>query len=327
MQQSYLQIIEACEKALVDLPKTQELLEYPEVQADKAYYLSILNKFNGLQRLGAKLEQLKHDVKAQEDLAEVMSQLSDEEKTLAVEEIAELRRNALWLADSIAEELGCNGVSESVFCRILSRDGAALQCEGLFELIKQDLLTHGATVRDVRVERKRTETSEISFTATGRNALSRIGVLSGVHKVLNTSAEVALAVTPAESRVTLDDKDVKIDLFHSGGAGGQNVNKVETAVRVTHIPTGTVVVCQDERSQLSNKRRAMETLEKRLTEQNAELEKKRIDADVKKQFKRVSTLNFTANGEFVDKTNGLKGIPTQEQFSTYINALLTSKSL
>ena len=326
MQQSYLQIIEACEKALVDLPKTQELLEYPEVQADKAYYLSILNKFNSLQRLGAKLEQLKHDVKAQEDLAEAMSQLSDEEKTLAVEEIAELRRNALWLADSIAEELGCNGVSESVFCRILSK-GAAELCDGLFELIKQDLLTHGATVRDVRVERKRTETSEISFTATGRNALSRIGVLSGVHKVLNTSAEVALAVTPAESRVTLDDKDVKIDLFHSGGAGGQNVNKVETAVRVTHLPTGTVVVCQDERSQLSNKRRAMETLEKRLTEQNAELEKKRIDADVKKQFKRVSTLNFTANGEFVDKTNGLKGIPTQEQFSTYINALLTSKSL
>ena len=324
MQQSYLQIIEACERALADLDKTQELLEYPEVQADKAYYLSLLNKFNRLERLNVKLQQLKRAISEQDKLVEAMSNLTDDEKTLAVEELAELRRNAIRLADSIAEELGCNGVSNAVFCRILSK-GAAEFCERLFELVKQDLLTHGATVQDVSIEQKKGEVSEIAFTATGRNVLSRLNVLSGVHKVANTSAEIALAVTPAPSVVTLEDKDVKIDLFHSGGAGGQNVNKVETAVRATHLPTGMVVVCQDERSQLSNKRRAMEVLAKRLAESNAALEKNRMDADIQRQLKRVSTLNFTANGEFVDKANGLQCFPNEQQFSTYINALLTSK--
>ena len=143
--------------------------------------------------------------------------------------------------------------------------------------------------------------------------------------MLNTSAEIALAVTPVQNVVTLDEKDVKIDLFHSGGAGGQNVNKVETAVRVTHIPTGLVVTCQDERSQLNNKRRALENLKKRLTEQNAELEKSRMDADVKMQLKRVSTLSFDVSGDFTDKQSGLRFSPTPEQFTTYINAKIAKK--
>ena len=322
MQQSFLQIIQACEKALSDYAKTQELLEYPEVQADKAYYLSLLNKFNDLQRLDSKLSQLKHSLDEQETLAKAMSQLSEDEKQLAVEEIAVLRKNAMSLADSIADELGCSNATDDVFCRLLCGDGAGQLCEQLFELIKRDLVSRGATVQDVNLQRKRGAIAEISFTATGRNVLSRLGVLSGVHKVLNTPLEIALAVTPAPSVVTIDEKDVKIDLFHSSGAGGQNINKVETAVRATHLPTGTVVVCQDERSQLNNKRRALETLAKRLVEQNADLEKKRMDADIKMQFKRVSTLSFGANGDFVDKVNVLQGTLNQEQFSNYINALI-----
>ena len=322
MQQSYFQIIQMCEMALADLHKTQQLLEYPEVQADKAYYLSLLKKFNEQQKLDAKLSALKHCLAEQEKLTQAMPTLAEDEKLLAVEEIAQLRKQAFSLADSIAEELGCRSAVDTVFCRILCDESAAQLCERLFELVKQDLFNHGITVQDVNFQRKKGVTVEISFTAMGHNVLSRLTVLVGAHKVLNTNAEVALAVTPAKSSVTLDEKDVKIDLFHSGGAGGQNINKVETAVRVTHIPTGTVVVCQDERSQLNNKRRAMENLSKRLTEQNDELEKKRMDTDIKMQLKRVSTLSFGANGEFVDKTNGLQGALTQEQFTNYINALI-----
>ena len=326
MQQSYLQIIQSCERALADFAKTQELLEYPEVQADKAYYLSLLKKFNGLERLNAKLAELKHSLAEQEKLAKAMSTLSAEEKILAVDEIAELRKNAMSLADSIAEELGCQNATDAVLCRILTDDTASPLCERLFELCMQDLLAHGATVEDVNVQRKKGVVSEISFAATGRNALARLSVLSGVHKVLNSSTEIALAVTPAPSVVTLDERDVKIDLFHSSGAGGQNVNKVETAVRVTHIPTGTVVVCQDERSQLNNKRRALENLAKRLAEQNDELEKKRIDADIKTQLKRISQLSLGANCEFFDKVNGLQGALTTEQFTNYINAIIATKN-
>ena len=326
MQQSYVQIIQACEKALAELNKTQELLEYPEVQADKAYYLSLLKKFNGLERLNVKLTRLKHCIAEEEKLTQAMSTLSGEEKELAIEEIAVLRKDATSLADSLAEELGCDNATDSVFCRILNTDGASTLAEKLFELVKLDLLSHGAMLQDVNVQRKKSVTCEISFAATGRNALARLSVLSGIHKVLNTSDEVTLAVTPSPSVVTLDERDVKIDLFHSSGAGGQNVNKVETAVRATHLPTGTVVVCQDERSQLNNKRRAIENLAKRLAETNAELEKKRMDADVKTQLKRVSQLSLTANCEFIDKVNGLEGQLTPEQFSNYINAILANRN-
>ena len=322
MQQSFLQIIQAGEQALADLDKTQDLLEYPEVQADKAYYLSLLRKFNGLQAISAKLTQLKNALSEQDKLTQAMPQLSDEEKSLAVEEIAALRKTALSLSDSLAEVLGCPSASNAVFCRILCSEGAAQICEQLYALAKQDLLAHGATVKDEKVNKKKGVTNEISFTAEGRNVFSRLGAISGLHKVINTSYEVALAVTPAESVFTLDEKDVKIDLFRSSGAGGQNINKVETAVRATHLPTGTVVVCQDERSQLNNKRRALETLAKRLGEQNAELEKKRIDTDILTQLKHVSVLSFTPNGDFVDKINGLQGLPTAEQFTTYVNSIL-----
>ena len=326
MQQTYSQIIQAGEAALADFDKTQQLLEYPEVQADKAYYLSILKKFTELQKLDAMLNKLKQTLAELEQLAEAMPTLTEEEKALALEEIATLRQNAMTLAETLAETLGCNNVWEKVFCRILCSDGASELCQKLFELVQQDLLSHQIEVQQVNLQHKKGKICEITFVATGRNALLRIGALSGVHKVQNTSEEVALAVTPAPTEVTIDEKDVKIDLFHSGGAGGQNINKVETAVRATHIPTGTVVVCQDERSQLKNKRRALENLAKRIAEQNAEMEKKRIDTDVKRQLKRISTLSFLSNGDFSDKVNGLQGSVTAEQFSAYINAILALRS-
>ena len=322
MRQAYIHIIQACEQALADYDKTQELLEYPEVQADKGYYLSLLKRFNELQRLNTRLCRLKQCIAEEDKLTAVMSELSSDEKALAIEEIAALRKEAMSIADTLAEELGCTSVADEVFCRILSTDGATQFCEKLVALIIEDLTNHGVTVRDVSVQRKKGLSCETTFNASGRNALSRLGALSGLHKVTNTSDEIVLAVTPAASVFALDERDVKIDLFHSSGAGGQNINKVETAVRATHIPTGTVVVCQDERSQLNNKRRAIENLAKRLVDTNAELEKKRMDADIKTQLKRVSTLYLNANCEFIDKVNGIEGPLNIQNLTNYINAIL-----
>ena len=319
MQQSYLQIIEACENALADYSKTQELLEYPEVQADKGYYLSLLNKFNELERLNVKLTSLKRSLNEEQQLARAMSGLSDEEKSLAVEELARLRHTAISLADSLAESLGCGATCDKVFCKIVC-DGADGVCEQFVRLIKHDLTSHGIAVTDEKVDWKRGALDQVTLVATGHNALARLATLSGIHKV--TGYYFALAATPAESPFVFDEKDVKIDLFHSSGAGGQNVNKVETAVRVTHLPTGTVVVCQDERSQLNNKRRALENLERKLAEQNAELEQKRMKIDIQTQLKRVSTLNYTYNGAMLDKTMGICCAPTRENFTNYVNAIL-----
>ena len=321
MQQSYLQIIQACEKALADYSKTQELLEYPEVQADKGYYLSLLKKFNDLSKLNSQLVLLKQSLNEEQQLQGTMTSLTDEEKALAYEELVSLRKTATALADTLAEQLGCGNTCDKVFCKIIC-DGADGICEQFVRLINHDLTSHGIAVTDEKYGWGRGKLDQVTFVATGFNALARLATLSGIHKVGGTGYYLALAATPAESQFVFDEKDVKIDLFHSSGAGGQNVNKVETAVRATHLPTGTVVVCQDERSQLNNKRRALENLAKKLTEQNAELEQNRMNYDIKTQLKAVSMLSYTINGAMFDKESGVKCAPTRENFTNYINAQL-----
>ncbi len=154
---------------------------------------------------------------------------------------------------------------------------------------------------------------EVVINVSGKSIYGDLKYESGVHRVqrvpkteangrVHTSAASVAVFPEAEDfDIEIDEKELKIDVFRSGGAGGQNVNKVETAIRITHLPTNTVVQCQDERSQIKNKMKAMKVLRSRLYEFELAKRDKELTSQRKQMVKsgdrsdKIRTYNFPQN--------------------------------
>lgn len=163
---------------------------------------------------------------------------------------------------------------------------------------------------------------EVSFSVLGDGAYSRLKYESGVHRVqrvpetetqgrIHTSTvTVAVLAEAEEVEVQIDPKDLKIDTYRSSGAGGQHINKTESAIRITHLPTGLVVECQDERSQYKNKDKALKVLRSRLLDIKVREQNDRIASERKLQVgtgdrsERIRTYNFP-QGRCTDHRIGL----------------------
>ena len=186
---------------------------------------------------------------------------------------------------------------------------------------------------------------EISFTVSGEGAYSRFKFESGVHRVqrvpetesqgrIHTStATVAVLPEAEEVDVQINPADLQVDTFRSGGAGGQHINKTESAIRITHIPTGIVAECQDERSQHKNREKAMRVLRSRILEAERKKQQSSIADERKSQVgsgdrsERIRTYNYP-QGRITDHRIGLT-VYKLEQFlngdmDEVIDALITA---
>ena len=189
---------------------------------------------------------------------------------------------------------------------------------------------------------------EIIFEIKGKGAFSRFKYERGVHRVqrvpttessgrIHTStATVAVLPEAKEVEVAINPNELKVDIFHSRGAGGQNVNKVATAVRITHLPTSIVTVCQDERSQLRNKTKAMSVLRARLLDieqlkQEGEItEQRRSQVGTGERAEKIRTYNFPQD-RVTDHRIGLtlRNLPRiiQGELDELIDALATNEQI
>lgn len=294
-------------------------LSQPDAAADMSRYRALMKEYKELEPLSQQYLAL---AAAEEALAEAkellysrdaeLSAMAAEQKAEAEQEIARLTEQArLMLLPHDPRD------DRSVIMELRAGTGgeeAALFAADLYRMYNLYAAARGWQTELMNAnETELGGYREIVFSVEGEKVFSRLKFESGIHRVqrvpvtdsqgkIQTSA-VTVAVLPEADEVELhiDPKDLKIDTFRSSGAGGQHINKTESAIRITHLPTGVVVECQDERSQYKNKDRALKILRSRLLAQAEQAQTEEIAADRRRQVGsgdrsgRIRTYNFPQN--------------------------------
>ena len=291
-----------------------ELLEVPEIYADPKKLRALTRE---QKELSAVVETYRAYQKCEDDIVQALELVSDPElKDMAQEELNTAKAEKERLFDELRVLLLPRDPNDDKNVIVEIRGGVGGEESALFAADLYRMYAMYAEKRGYRVELLNYNDTELGgvkeadFMVNGEGAYSRFKFESGVHRVqrvpetetqgrIHTStATVAVMPQAEEVDFALDLKDLRIDTFRSSGAGGQHINKTSSAIRVTHIPTGTVVECQNERSQFQNKDKALEILRSRLLAQKQKQQQDAINSERQGQVgtgdrsEKIRTYNF-----------------------------------
>jgi len=277
----------------------------PEVSSDPKQLQKLAQERASVENVVTKYREYKATSKELEDTQTMLNDGLDEEMTTLVkQEVENLQSQQEHLLQELKLALLPKDPNDEKDIIVEIRAGAGGDEAGLFAADLFRMYSRYAQSKGWQIDIIDSNESgigafkEIVFEIKGKGAFSQLKYESGVHRVqrvpvtestgrIHTStATVAVLPQADDVEVSINPDDLKIDIFHSGGAGGQNVNKVATAVRITHLPTGIVTTCQDERSQLRNKLKAMSVLRARLLDIE---QRKQDDAITKQRRSQVGT--------------------------------------
>ena len=310
-------------------PRLEELgmlLSEPGVVADQKRWQSLMKEHARLEPLDAavqKMEKLLQEKEESEIMLSdpAMAEMAREEAVVLEQEISACEDQIRLLLLPPDPNADRNVVMEI-------RAGAGGEEAALFAAMLMRMYQRYAERRGYRVEMMDISPTELGgikeavFGIAGDGAFSRLRYESGVHRVQRvpvtesngkrqtSTATVAVMPEAEEVDVEIDPEDLRIDTYRASGHGGQYINRTDSAVRITHLPTGVVVTCQDEKSQLKNKEKAMRVLRSRLYEraleekQSQEAEDRRSQVGTGDRSERIRTYNFN-EGRVTDHRLGL----------------------
>lgn len=302
----------------------------PQVISDQQLYTSLMKEYKNISPLVEKYREYKNAEKLLQEAREILEEpnLEREMKEMAEEEAQKAKEDLHTFSEELKILLLPKDPNDDKNVIVEIRGGAGGEEAALFSAVLFRMYTMYATSRGWKSEILNVNETElggykeISFMITGEGAYSRLKYESGVHRVqrvpetetqgrVHTStATVAVLPEIDEVEVEINPTDLQIDTYRSSGAGGQHINKTESAIRITHLPTGIVVECQDERSQYKNKDKAMKILRSRLFEMKQREQDEKVAAERRSQVgtgdrsERIRTYNFP-QGRLTDHRIGL----------------------